>query len=203
MPEMLLRQPAFTYSACVPITKNKDWAQKFKETGDSRYIYQKELAKACFQHDMAYGYFKDLPTRTTHDKVLCDKAFNIAKNPKFDGYQRELDWMVYKFLDKKFSGGNTSGYPVTHRNKSAIKSEIVLNRKLAKELHKPISRKFAKHKAYLFLKGNIWNTDLANMHLISKSNKGFVFLLCGIDIFSKYAWVVSLKDKKSITVTKA
>ena len=64
--------------------------QKFKETGDSRYIYRNELDKACFQRDMAYGDFKDLPRRTSSDKVLRDKAFNIAKNPKYDGCQRGL-----------------------------------------------------------------------------------------------------------------
>ena len=88
MPEMHLRQPGFTYSACRPFTKNKERTQKFKETGDSRYIYKMELDKACFQHDMAYGDFKDLTKRTAADKVLKNKAFNITKNPKYDGYQR-------------------------------------------------------------------------------------------------------------------
>ena len=92
MPEMHLRQLAsldksgFTYSACGLFTKNKEKIQKFKEVGDSRYIYQNELDKACFQHDMAYGDFKDLTRRTASDKILHDKAFNIAKNPKYDGY---------------------------------------------------------------------------------------------------------------------
>ena len=101
---MYLRQPGFTYSAYGPFTKNKERIQKFKETRDSRYIYQNELDKACFQHDMAYGDFKDLTRRTASDKILCDKAFNIAKNPKYDGYQRGLASMVYKFFDKKASG---------------------------------------------------------------------------------------------------
>ena len=82
MPEMHLRQPGLTYSACGPFTKNKERIKKFKETEDSKYIYQSELDKACFQHDMAYGDFKDLNRRTIADKVLRDKAFNIAKNPK-------------------------------------------------------------------------------------------------------------------------
>ena len=88
MPEMHLRQPGFTDSACRPFTKNKERIQKFKETGDSRYIYKMELDKACFQHDMTYGDFKDLTKRTAADKVLKNKAFNITKNPKYDGYQR-------------------------------------------------------------------------------------------------------------------
>ena len=83
------------------IYKNKERIQKFKETGHTRYIYRNELDKACFQHDMAYGDFKDLAKRTASDKVLRDKAFNIVKNPKYDGYQRGLASMVYKFFDKK------------------------------------------------------------------------------------------------------
>ena len=78
--------------------------QKFKETGDTSYIYKNELDKACFQHDMAYGDFKDLKRRTGSDKILRDKAFNIAKNPKYDGYQRGLASMVYKLSDKKSAG---------------------------------------------------------------------------------------------------
>ena len=101
MPEMYLRQPGFTYSACDPFTKNKGRIKKIKETGDSRYIYQNELDKACFQHNMTY---EDLNRRKASDKVLRDKAFNIAKNSKYDGYQRGLASMIYKFFDKKTSG---------------------------------------------------------------------------------------------------
>ena len=101
MPEMRLEQPGFTYSACGPFTKNKERIQKFKETGDTNYIYKNELDKACFQHDMTYGDFKDLAKRTASDKVLGDKAFKIASNPKYDGYQGGLASMVYKFFEKK------------------------------------------------------------------------------------------------------
>ena len=80
MPEMHLRQPGFTYSACGPFTRNKKRIQKFKETGDSRYIYKNELDKVFFQHDMAYGGFKYLSKRTAADKVLKNKAFNFAKD---------------------------------------------------------------------------------------------------------------------------
>ena len=79
MPEIHLRQPGFTYSASGPFTKNKERIQKFKEAGDTDYIYRNELDKACFQHDMAHGDFKDLARRTASDKVLRDKAFNISK----------------------------------------------------------------------------------------------------------------------------
>ena len=81
MPEMHLKQLGFTYSACGSFTKNKERIQKFKETGDTRYIYKNELDKTCFQHDMAYGEFKDLARRTASGKGLRDKAFTIAKNP--------------------------------------------------------------------------------------------------------------------------
>ena len=82
MPEMHLKQPEFTYSACSPFTKNKERIQKFKETEDTSYIYKNEVDKACFQHDMGYADFKDLKRRTASDKILRDKAFIIAKNPK-------------------------------------------------------------------------------------------------------------------------
>ena len=81
---MHLKQPGFTYSACYPFTKSEERIQKFKDTGDTNYIYKNELDKACFQHDMAYVDFNDLAKRTATDKVLRDKAFNIAKNPKCD-----------------------------------------------------------------------------------------------------------------------
>ena len=76
---MHLKQPGLTYSAWGRFTKNKERIQKFKETGDTSYIYKNELDKACFQHDMAYGDFKDLARRTASDKVLRDKAFNLLK----------------------------------------------------------------------------------------------------------------------------
>ena len=98
MPEMHLRQPGFPYSVCGPFTKSKERTQTFKETGYLRYIYQNKLHKACFQHDMAYGDFKDLTRRTASDKILLNEAFNIAKNPKYHGYQRGLASMVYKFF---------------------------------------------------------------------------------------------------------
>ena len=86
-----------------PLTKNKERIQKFKETGDTDHIYKNELDKACLQHDMAYGDFKDLKKRAPADKVLRDKAFNIASDEKYDGYQGGLASMVYKFFDEKSS----------------------------------------------------------------------------------------------------
>ena len=108
MPEMHLKQPGFTYSACGPFTKNKERIEKFMQTGNTDFIYKNELDKACFQHDMAYGKTKDLVKRTQSDKVLKDKAFKIASDPKYDGYQRGLTSMVYKFFDKKSASLNRS-----------------------------------------------------------------------------------------------
>ena len=147
---------------------------------------------------MAYGDFKDLARRTGSDKVLRDKAFNIAKYPKYDGYQRGLASMVYKFFDKKSASlpdKSVSGSGVAN-------NEIKQNLQLAKELHKPIIRKFKKKKVYSRFRDNIWGgrggvwgADLAEMQLMSKFNKGFRFLLCVADIFSKYALGFPLKDK--------
>ena len=120
MPEMHLKQPGFTYSACGPFTKNKQRIQKLMETGDTKFIYKNELDKACFQHGMAYN-FKYLKRRTYSDKVFKNKAFKIASNPKYDGYQRGLASMVYKCFDKKSKG-------------AGIENEIKENQQLANEL---------------------------------------------------------------------
>ena len=99
-----LRQPQFVYSACGPFTKHKERIKKIKQTGDTRYLYKNELDKACFQHDSAYADHKDLINRTKSDKVLRDKSYDIASNPEYDGYQRGLVSIVYKFFDKKSIG---------------------------------------------------------------------------------------------------
>ena len=101
MPEMHLRQPQFVYSAYGPFTRHKERINKFKQTGDKSYIYRIELDQPCFQHDSAYADHKDLINRTKSDKVLRDKAYNIASNPEHDGYQRGLASMVYNFLIKR------------------------------------------------------------------------------------------------------
>ena len=190
MPEIHLRQPQFTYSACGPFTRHEERIQKFKETGDTNYVFKNELDKACFVHDAAYSDSKDLITkRTIADKNLKNRAFDIAKDPKYDGFQRGLASMVYKFFDSKVSG-------------SSVKL-ISENEQLTNELHKPIIMKFEKRKVYSTFTDNIWGVDLADMPLLSKYNKGIRFLLCVIDIFSKYARVVPLKDKKGISIVKA
>ena len=139
---------------------------------------------------MAYGYFKDLPRRTASDKVLCNKAFDIAKNPKYNGYQHGLALMVYKSFDKKASS-------------SGITNENMSNQELAEELHKAFIRKFEKQKVHSSFIENIWGVDLVEMQLITKFTKEICFLLCVIHIFSKYTWVIPLKIKKGIAITNA
>ena len=133
MPEMHLKQPGFTYSACGPFAKNKERIENFLKTGNTDFIYKNELDEACFQHDMAYGKSKDLVKRTQSDKVLKDKAFKIASDPKYDGYQRGLASMVYMFFDKKSKG-------------SGITNES--NYQLTNELHKPIIKFFFKKSVF-------------------------------------------------------
>ena len=118
------------------LLKTKKEFNKSKETGDTKSVCRNQLDKACFQYDMAYQDFKDLARRTGSDKILRDKAFNIANNPKYDGYQRGLASMVYKFFDKKFAGSGVN----MHAN---IEHPLDLaTQKIAEELHKPIIRKF-------------------------------------------------------------
>ena len=138
MPEMHLKQPELTYSTCGPFTKNRERIQNFKETRDTSYIYKKELDEVCFQHDMGYGDFKDLARRTASDKFLRDKAFNIAKNRKYYGYQRGLASMVYIFFDKKMKG-------------SGVNIEAKPSKQLAKELHEPIIRASEKNNSLFWI----------------------------------------------------
>ena len=128
---------------------------------------------------------KDVAKRTQSDRVLRDKAFKIASDPKYDGYQRGLPSMVYKFFNKKSSGSGVANVP---------------SYQLANEHHEPIIRKFKKRKVYSFFRDNIWGVDLADMQSLSKYYKGNKYLLCAIDMFNKYAWVVPLKDKKELVV---
>ena len=122
------------------LQKNKERIQKFKETVDTSYIYKNELDKACFQHNMAYGDFKDLAKKTASVKVLGDKAINIAKSPKYDGYQRRLASVVYKYFDQKSTG---SGVNIQVNNEHPLD--------LTEELNKPIIRKLKKER---FIQGS-------------------------------------------------
>ena len=166
MPEMHLKQPRFVYSACGPFTRHKERIKEFKRTGDTRYIYRNELDKACFQHDSAYPDHKDLINRTEADKVLRDKAYDIASNPEFDGYQRGLASMVHKFFDKKSTGSGFKKLKNTAEPSALARSSSIL----ADERHKPIIRKFNKRKVYSQFKDNIWGVDLADMQSLSRKN---------------------------------
>ena len=190
MPEMHLRQPQLVYSACGPFTRHKERIKEFKRTGDTRYIYRNELDKACFQHDSASADHKDLINITKSDKVLRNKAYNIASNPKYDGYHRGLASVVYKFFDKKSVGSGIN----TIKSSSSI---------LADEFHEPIIKNFEKRKVYSQFKDNICGVDLADMQSLSRKNKGIKYLLCVIDLYSKYAFVIPLKDKKGISILNA
>ena len=158
---MHLRQPQFVYSACGPFTRHKERIKEFKRTGDTRLLYRNELDKACFKHDAAYAKYKDVENRLISDQKLRNSAYDIASNPKYDGYQRGLATMVCK----------------------------------------PVIKKFNKRKVYSQFKDNISGVDLADMQSLSKKNKGIKYLLCAIDLYSKYAFVFPLKDKKGISVT--
>ena len=201
MPEMHFRQPQFVYSASGPFTRHKERIKKFKQTGDTRYIYRNELDQTCFQHDSAYADDKDLINRTKSDKVLRDKAYDIASNPEYDGYQRGLASMVYTFFDKKSTaelsslermGSGVKKLKNTTKPSSLEHSSSIL----ADELHKPVIKKFEKRKVYSQFKDNIWGVDLADMQSLSRKNKGIKYLLCAIDLYSKYAFFIPLKDKK-------
>ena len=123
---------------------------------------------ACFQHDSAYADHKDLINRTEADKVLRDKAYDIASNLKYDGHQRGLASMVYKSFDKKSTAKPSS----LERKGSGFESSSIL----ADELHKPVIKKFNKRKVYSQFKDNIWGVDLADMQSLSRKNKGIKYL---------------------------
>ena len=178
---MDLEQLGLAYSSSRPFTKNKERIQKFKQTGDSRYIYQNKLDRACFQHDLAYGDFKDLTIRIASNKILLDKAFNTAKNPKPHGYQRGLASIVYIYFDKKTSGG-------------AIKNENICNKELLQELHKPIVRKSKKKKVHSSFIDKMWGADLTDMELINKFNKEsrfyYVLLIFSVNMHVLFLWKI-------------
>ena len=129
MPELHLKQLGFTYSNCGPFSKHRERTQKFRETGNLKNLYRNELDKAYFAHDAAYSDSKDLAKKTISDKILKDRAYEIARNRGYDGYQRVR--MFYKFFDKKKRSG------------------ISVNEQLLKDLHKPVIKKFSRKKVYV------------------------------------------------------
>ena len=164
MPELHLKQAVFMYSACGLFTKNKKLIETFMQTGNTNFIYKHELDKVCFQHDIAYRKSKDLAKRTQSDKVLSDKTFKSASDPKYGGYQRGLALMIYKFFDKKSSG---SDVVASLANKSATEPIYQLTNKL----HKQIIKKIRRQKVYSSLRDNTWAVDLADIQSLSKYNK--------------------------------
>ena len=157
MPELHLKQPGFTYSACGPFTKHRERIQKFRETGHLEHLYRNALENTCFAK------------RTISDKILKDRTYEIARNRNYDGYQRALASMVCNFFDKKPG------------------SRISINEQLAKELHKAVMKIFTGRKVYAKFKSNIWVANLAEMESLPSNNKNVKYLLCAIDVFTKYA----------------
>ena len=171
IPELYIRQPEFTYSDFGPFTKHYDRIQKFRETVNTMHIYQNELDKACFAHNTAYSYSKGFAKRTISDKILKDRAYEIVINSKDDGYQTGLVNILYNCFDKKtWLGAGAS-----------------VNEELAQELHKPVIKNFKRWSVYARFKDNIWTSDLAQMSSSSSKNWGVKYLLCEIDVFTKYA----------------
>ena len=147
MPEMHLKQLGFTYSACRPFTRNKWRIQKFKETEDTKYIYGNELDKACFNMIWLMEILKFSKRAASH-KILGDKVFDIAKNPKYDGCQRGLASMVYNVFNGKSAGSGVN----MHANNKIKQNQRPLdlaNYQLSEELHKLTIKKFKKEQFIL------------------------------------------------------
>ena len=139
-------------------------------------ILKNRLDAACFKHDSVYAKYKDRLNRKESDIVLKNKALKIATDPRVNGCQRGLASMVYKFFNERAKGSGINN-----------KENLLVNSLLAEELRKQITKNFKRRKVYSSFKDNIWDVDLAYMQLISKYNKGIRYLLCVIDLFSRYA----------------
>ena len=186
---MHLRQPIFAYSASRIFSKIKKKIQRFKETWDSRYIYQNKLDIACFQHDRTYGGFKNLTKRRASEKncAIMHLILLIIQN-MMDIKEVLLQWFI-NVLNKNFWQRYYKG------NKP--------NQQWTEEITQTNLQKLSEKKITLTFYRRHLGVDLADIQLISKINKGIRFLLRVIDIFSKYAWVIPLKNKKGITITNA
>ena len=144
MPKLHFRQPGFTYSPCGRFTKHWEWIQQFIETRNLKHLYRYELQKSCFAHDAAYSDTKGLARTTVWDKILKERAYDIARNPKYHGNQRVLANMLNKFFDKK---------RISSECKWKISWTITLT----------CSLKNKKKRFYLRLKDHILAVDLAKM----------------------------------------
>ena len=171
--ELHLRQPRIAYSACRKFAKHRERIQKFRERGNLN-LYRNELDKACFAQDLA--------KRTISDNLLEDKGYGIAKNPKYDRYQRGFASMVHKFFDKKTGLGAS------------------VNEEIAEELHKLMIKNLKRRRVYTKFKDNIWAADLAKMVSLSSFNHAVKYFVCAMEVFTKYALDKPLKDKKGKTI---
>ena len=192
MPEMHLWDPKVKkYSACGLFIRHQKRIDMFMKDGRLSHIVQNRLDAACFQHDSAYAKYKDRANRRQSDIVLKNKALKIATDPRVNGYQRGLASMVYKFFNERTNGSGIN-----------LQANSLNNEVLAEEFHKPIIKNFKRRIVYSSFKDNIWGVDLADMHLISKYNKGIRYLSCVIDLFSRYAWVIPLKSRKTESIVE-
>ena len=158
---------------------------------DLNHILKNRLDAACFQHDSAYAKYKDRLNRRQSDIVFKNKALKIASDPRYNGYQRGLASMVYKFFNERTKGSGIN-----------LQANSLNNGIITEELHKPVIKNFKRRNVYSSFKDNIWGVDLADMQLISKYNKGIRYLLCVIDLFSRYAWIIPLKNKKGESIVE-
>ena len=193
MPEMhLWESKAKKYSACGPFTRHQQRINDFMKDGRLSNIAKNRLDAACFQHDSACNKYKDSLSRKKSDIVSKNKALKIATDPRVNGYQRSLAAMVYKFFNERTKGSGIEN-----------KGNLQVNSPLAEEeLQKSIIKNFKRRKVYSSFKDNIWGVDLADMTLISKFNKGIKYLLCVIDLFSRYSWFIPLKNKKGESIVE-
>ena len=182
MPEMHLWDPKVKkYSACGPFTRHQQRINEFIKDGRLSHIGKNKLDAACFQQDSAYAKYEDRTNRRQSDIVSKNKALKIPFDPRVNGCQRGLASMVYKFFNERTKGSGINN-----------KRNLLVNSQLAEELHKQIIKNFKRRKVYSSFEDNIWGADLADIQLISKYNKGIRYLLCVIDLFSRYAWVIPL-----------
>ena len=128
MPELLLKKPRFTYSACRPFVKHRGRTQKFKETGNLNYFYKNELNKPCSAHDAWHTISRHLAKSIVLDKILKHRAYEIALNPTYDGYKRGVAITLFKFFDTR------------------IESRTRAKEVLSWELHKPVVKKCKRRK---------------------------------------------------------
>ena len=168
MPEMHLWDPKFKkYSACGPFTRHQKRNDMFMKDRRLSHILNNRLDAACFQHDSAYAKYKDRANRKQSDIVLKNKALKIATDPRVNGYQRGLASIVYKFFNERTKGSGINN-----------KENLLVNSQLAEELHRLYIKNVKRRKVYSSFKDDMWGSDLADMQLISKYNKGIRYLLC-------------------------